>query len=172
MLHDIPVVTPSRAVPDLKDTMWRRCCGQWLRIGSVAHLCDTQLRLHVYEDPAPNVCFGLANTKDVCELTALMTNQYSECGLLVSDRLADFDQLKYYYCAIRDGLGSFYLNLRILHEAPCPQVHGSAIIKFKAVDSKLMLGFYDWLFEASLPVDGVCVEDYHFPVLVVDCSER
>ena len=77
VLHDIPVVTPSRAVPDLKDTMWRRCRGQWLRIGSVARLCDTQLRLHEYEDPAPNVCFGLTNTKDVCELTILMTNQYS-----------------------------------------------------------------------------------------------
>ena len=63
------------------------------------------------------------------------------------------------------------MNLRILHEAPCPQVHGSAIIKFKVVDSKLMLGFYDWLFEASLPADGVCAEDYHFPVLIVDGSE-
>ena len=91
--------------------------------------------------------------------------------VLERERLTDFDQLKYYYCAIRDGLGSFYLNLRILHEAPCPQVHGSAIIKFKVVDSKLMLGFYDWLFEASLPADGVCAEDYHFPVLIVDGSE-
>ena len=59
----------------------------------------------------------------------------------------------------------------MLCEAAAPQLRGSAIIKFGVVDSKLVFGFYNWLFEASLPADGVCVEDYHFPVLVVDGSE-
>ena len=95
MLHDIPVVSPARAVPDLKDTMWRRFQGKWIRVGSPAPLCDIRMRLHVYEEPAPDFCFGLANTKDVCELTALMTNQYSACGLLEREsELTEFDQLK------------------------------------------------------------------------------
>ena len=172
VLHDIPVVTPAYTVPDVKDTIWRRCRGKWLRIGSPAPLCDIQVRLHVYKEPAPDFCFGLANTKDVCELTALMTNQYAACGLLEKNcGLSEFDQLKYYYCLVGGGLASFYLNSRMLCEAHCPQVHGSAIVKFGVVDSKLVFGFYDWLFETSLPADGVCAEDYHFPVLVVDGHE-
>ena len=163
VLHDIPFVTPARVAPGLKDMMWRRCRGKWFLVGTPAPLCDTRVRLFVYKDPAPYLCFGLANTKDVCELTGLLERDPGPVG---------FNQLKYYYCVIRDGLAAFYLNSRMLREAPCPQVHGSAIIKFRVVDSKLVFGFYDWLFEASLPVDGVCVEDYHFPVLVVDCSER
>ena len=172
VLHDIPVVSLARAVADLKDTMWRRCRGKWFRIGSPAPLCDIRVRLHVYEEPAPDLCFGLANTKDVCELTALMTNQYFACGLLEREsELTEFDELKYYYCAIRGGLASFYLNSRMLCEAPCPQVQGSAIIKFGIVDSKLVFGIYDLLFETSVPADGVRAEDYHFPVLVVDGGE-
>jgi hypothetical protein len=59
----------------------------------------------------------------------------------------------------------------MLCEVAAPQLRGSVIIKFGVMDSKLVFGIYDWLFEASLPADGVCAEDYHFPVLVVDGSE-
>ena len=50
-------------------------------------------------------------------------------------------------------------------------MQGSAIIKFGMVDSKLVFGIYDRLFETAVPADGVRAEDYHFPVLVVDGSE-
>ena len=59
----------------------------------------------------------------------------------------------------------------MLREAPCPQVHGSAVIKFGVVDSKLVFGFYDWLFEISLSAESVCAEDYHFLVLFIDGNE-
>ena len=171
-LHDISVVRPVRALTDLKDMMWRRFRGNWFQIGTPAPICDIRVRLQVDKEPVPNFCFGFANTKDVFELTTLITNAYSPCGLLGRDPgPTDFGQLNYYYCAIRGDFASFYLNSRKLREAPCPQMHGSVIIKFGVVDSKLLFGFYDWLFEISLSAESVCAEDYHFPVLFIDGSE-
>ena len=172
VLHNIPAATSSCDIPDLKDTMWRRCCGKWLRVGTPAPLCDVQVRLHFYEDPTPDLCFGIANTRDVCELTALMTNQFASCGLLGRDsELTEIDKFEYYYCAIRSGIVSFYWNSRMLCEVPCPYIQRSVVIKFGVVDSKVFVSIYDLLFETALPTDGICAEDYYFPVLIVDGNE-
>ena len=169
VLHDTPVVSPARIVPGLKDSLWRRCGQKWYRIGTPTPIDDIQLRLHIYKCPAPDLCFGFANTTDVCELTALVTNQHHGCGLLERDLvLAGLDELQYYYCAVRRGSAFFYLNSRMLLEAPCPQLEGSVVIKFGMVDSTLLFAINDLRFQAPLPVDFVCAAHDQFPVLVVD----
>ena len=173
VLHDIPVVTLPRIVPGFKDTMWRRCRGTWFRIGTPAPICDIRVRLHICNGgPAPDFCFGLANTTNVCELTALMMNQYDGCGLLDLTS-TEVEQLQYYHCRLRRDCVFFYLNSRVLCEAVAPQVQGSVVIKFSVVDnSKLLFGIDDsFFFQALLPADGIRPEDYHFPVLGVNESE-
>lgn len=168
-LHDIPVLSPNCNVLDLKDTMWRCFLGKCYCIGSPAPFCDIRVRLHVHEEPVHDLYFGFTNTKDACEILALMTNQYFACGLLEREfALMDLNQLKCYYCVIRGDVVSLYLNARLLHEASCPRIQCSAVIKIGVVESNLVFGFYDWFIETCLPTDGVCTEDYYFPFLVFD----
>ena len=155
-----------------KDTMWRRCRGTWFRIGTPAPICDIRVHLHMCNGgPAPSFCFGLANTTDVCELTALMTNQYDGCGL-TDGTSRDLKQLQYYHCALRRDRVFFYLNCHMLCEVAAPQVQGSVVIKFAVVDdSKLLFGIDNSRFQAPLPADSIHPEDYHFPVLGLNESE-
>jgi hypothetical protein len=171
VLHDIRMVTPSHIIPGLKNSLWRRCCHKWFRIGTPTPIHDIPLRLHICERPAPDVCFGFANTKDVCELTAMMTNQYLGCGLLEREaELTEMDELQYYYCAIRCGNACIYLNSRMLFKAACPPLQGSVVIKFGMVDSTLLITIGDLKFQTPLPAEGVCAAACHFPVLVTDGS--
>ncbi|MGB1944964.1 MAG: hypothetical protein ACPHM0_04675, partial [Flavobacteriales bacterium] len=126
------------------------------------------MRLHICERPAPDLCFGFANTKDVCELTAMMTNQYLGCGSLEREaELTEMDELQYYYCAIRCGNACVYLNSRMLFKAACPPLQGSVVIKFGMVDSTLLITIGDLKFQTPLPAEGVCAAECYFPVLVI-----
>ena len=170
-LHDISVVSPSRIVPGLKDTLWRRCRHMWFRIGTPTPIYDIPLRLHINTCTSSDIRFGFANTKDVCELTALVTNQYHGCGLLQQGpKLAGVGELQYYYyyCNVRRGTVSFHLNSRMLCETVCPELKGNFVIKFGMTNSTLSFVIDDLRFQTPLPIDGVCVADNHFPVLVVD----
>ena len=171
VLHDIPVVSPSRIVPGLKDSLWRRCRHKWFRIGTPTPIYDIPLRIHINACPPPDLRFGFANTNDVFELTALVTNQCHGCGLLEQDpKLAGVVELQHYYyhCNVRQGNVSFHLNSRMLCETACPQLTGNVVIKFGVADSTLVFAIDDMHFQTPLPANGVCVADNHFPVLVVD----
>lgn len=171
ILHGISVLRPSRILPGLQDSLWRRCRHKWFHIGTPTPIYDIPLRLHIYNHAVPDLRFGFANTNDVCELTAMVTNEKYGCGLLGRDpKLADIGELQYYYFAIRQGSARFCLNSRVLFEATCPQLRGSVVIKFGVVDSTLLFTVDDLKFQTPLPADGVGAADFHYPVLVIDGS--
>jgi hypothetical protein len=164
-----PSVILSRIGYGRSNTAWRQFRGTWLRLGSAALLRDVHLLMNVNKGCGPNLSFGITNTSDIGMVTTMVVNEY--VGHRFQEerhRLAEADKFKHYYCVLRLGYVSFYLNSHMLYRVPCPEIHGRVVITFRITDAKLVFGIDDLMIQTPLPPTTNSLDELQFPLLVLN----